>query len=1073
MPLAPSTTNGLATRIVRATLIMGTATVVAAGAVALWSTSRLSAEKAQGRDLVAIQVVEDRIESRLRIASDSVEHVALVAAGSTDAALRASVETLDDSPGAGVAGLFVTDASGRTIAASTGSVEPMGGTPAFEAALDGANLYVAQTPTHNRMPEIWMMRTVLDNERRLKIVLARLDPEIMHAVVTQSSSALTGATVAILEGNRPLVAFGPHADTDLTTAQWVPSGPGAGTLRVTSHSGVALFGHYDQVQGFLGADWRIVVMEPAARALADTLRAVLPSVGVLLLGGLVAVTVAWGLSARIVRPLRELERAARSAAAGSYVKPIAADGRDDEIARVAEAFNAVALRLNALHDLSQLLASASQLDQVLDGILSAMGHIIGPGSSAIYLVDASGKELEPVRCRGGSLSHTRAVPVASGGWLSQALDHEDPLVFQAPEGIADELPGAAGGHGGVLVAPLIAGSERLGAVVVLLGDRTELTEAEREMVHTFSAQAAVAVQNSRLFEEESEQRRTAEALRAVADALVSPTGLEEALAEVEQIVAELFGATRVRIAMVDRAALGMSPDALETDDGVVLGTGLKALSTAAGSGPLRVWHGASPEIDELLDRNEAMELIVVPIALESDHGAVMEILMPHVGAGEDTLDTVGALADEVALALDNAYFYERAVARAANLETMFRISQVVGSSLQINVVLNRVLDVVQKILEADAVALLMFDPRKATLSTEMARGHVPSSLLHLEVAPGEDLPGHVFQTGEPVTVHDLHAGMQGIAGAVASKELRSLIAVPLLARSRSIGVLMVFSVQPGAFSTEDMGVLQTFAAQAALALDTARLYGREHEVASVLQRSIIPGALPQFEELEIGSVYNPAGGEAEIGGDYYDIFRAPTGEIWLAIADVCGKGVRAATKTSMIKYSVRALVAAGLDPASVLGEVNRMAAEAGDPSDIVTLWAGYYDPVAGIIEWSDGGHPPALLLRTDGSIEQLGPTGPLLGAMPAVGYESARTEFHAGDTLLLYTDGVTEARQGNTFFGEQRIGEVLAQGGTPDAIARRLLAAVNGFVSGELKDDVALLVVTATDAVDERSKEET
>jgi len=1072
MPLAPSTTNGLATRIVRATLIIGTATVVAAGAVALWSTSRLSAEKAQGRDLVAIQVVEDRIESRLRIASDSVEEVALVAASSTDEALRRSVETLDDSPGAGVSGLFVTDASGRVLAASTGSVEPMSESPAFEAALDGSNLYVAETSAQEHMPEVWMMRTALDADRRLKIVLARLDPEILQTVVTQASSALEGATVAILEQNRALVAFGPHADTDLSTAQWIPGEPGAGTLRAVSRAGVPLFGHYDQVQGFLGADWRIVVMEPAARATADTLRAVLPSVGVLLLGGLVAVTVAWGLSARIVRPLRELERAARSAAAGSYVKPIAADDRDDEIARVAEAFNAVALRLNALHDLSQLLASASQLDQVLDGILSAMGHIIGPGSSAIYLVGSSGAELEPVRCRGGSLSHARSLPVSAGGWLTQALEHEDPLVFQAPDGIADELPGATGGTGGVLVAPLIAGSERLGAVVVLLGDRTELTEAEREMVRTFSAQAAVAVQNSRLFEEESEQRRTAEALRSVADALVRPTGLEEALAEVEQIVAELFGATRVRIAMVDRVALGMSPAPDDSDDGSVLGTGLQALSATTGSGPAKVLHGLVPEIDELLDAHGATELIVVPIALESDHGAVLEILMPRVSDDGDTLDTVRALADEIALALDNAYFYERAVARAANLETMFRISQVVGSSLQINVVLNRVLDVVQKILEADAVALLMFDPRKATLTTEMARGHVPSSLLHLEIAPGEDLPGHVFQTGEPATVHDLHAGMQGLAGAVASKELRSLIAVPLLARSRSIGVLMVFSVQPGAFSAEDMGVLQTFAAQAALALDTARLYGREHEVASVLQRSIIPGALPRFEELEAGSVYNPAGGDAEIGGDYYDIFRAPTGEIWLAIADVCGKGVRAATKTSMIKYSVRALVAAGLDPASVLGEVNRMTAEAGDPSDIVTLWAGYYDPVAGIIEWANGGHPPALVLRTDGSIEQLGPTGPLLGAMPAVGYESARTAFIAGDTVLLYTDGVTEARQGNTFFGEQRVSQVLAQGGTPDVIARRLLAEVSGFVSAELRDDVAILVVTATDAVDERSKEE-
>ena len=269
---------------------------------------------------------------------------------------------------------------------------------------------------------------------------------------------------------------------------------------------------------------------------------------------------------------------------------------------------------------------------------------------------------------------------------------------------------------------------------------------------------------------------------------------------------------------------------------------------------------------------------------------MLVVFLARTGVLSRDLDLADAVANEVALALDNAFLFERAVGRAANLETVFRISQAVGSSLQVNVVLNRVLDVVQKILSADAVALMTYDPRKRSISTAMARGAIPAEVLSMETHPGEDVPGYVFSTGEPAAFRDLDESMGGIAGRAAAHSLRSLLAVPLLARGRSIGVLMVFSADAGAFSDEDMNVLQTFASQAALALDTARLYSHEHEVASILQQSILPDALPEYPEIEAASAYQPAGADAEIGGDYYDLFRAPDGALWFAIARCLRQG---------------------------------------------------------------------------------------------------------------------------------------------------------------------------------------
>ena len=271
---------------------------------------------------------------------------------------------------------------------------------------------------------------------------------------------------------------------------------------------------------------------------------------------------------------------------------------------------------------------------------------------------------------------------------------------------------------------------------------------------------------------------------------------------------------------------------------------------------------------------------------------------------------------------------------------------------------------------------------------------------------------------------------------------------------------MVLSAEEEAFSEEDMSVLQTFASQAALAIDTARMYSHEHDVASILQQSILPEALPDFEEIEAASAYVPAGEESDIGGDYYDLLRAPDGTVWLAIADVCGKGVVAATKTSMIKYTVRALVGAGYCPRDVLAEVNRIVLETGESSDIVTLWVGRLDLEAMELSWSNGGHPPGIVRDIAGSIRTLPTTGPLLGAVRDVAYGEETVALSIGDVIVLYTDGVTEARAGSEFFGEERVSGVVALGGTAEEVVQRLLTQVRRWVHGELRDDIAILAVT-------------
>jgi serine phosphatase RsbU (regulator of sigma subunit)/HAMP domain-containing protein len=1040
------------------TLVVGAVTVLTAGAAALLGASRLAVQQVEIRDRAALQQARDLIVGRL----DNMESIAsqiseIVSSESDQDAMRGKIMSIVDAAGGSVESVAIADRTGHILASLPSemtTVSPMHAA-AFESALSGATGF-RRVIAVDRSWSLWLLRTLTTSQNKPVVLLMSVDSGFLEQAV--EGAGTDGRVMAVMENGKLLVASESRDVPVWEKAIWRATSTGAGEISLMSSSQQRMVGYYVDVRGIEGVDWRLVALESDTATRADTIQAVAPTLLILLIGACVAVTAAVLVSRRLVRPLKVLEATAYRAANGAFVRPIPSDS-NDELGQVADAFNAVALRLNALHDLSQLLASASQLEQVLDGILSAMRHIVGPGVAAIYLLDDDAEWLVPARARGADASQIPRISASGEGWLARALrETEVGVHVAAPQIIRENMPGLASDQGVVLTAPLVSGHEALGVIVVLRKESEPVSDAEREMVRTFSAQAAVALHNSRLFETETESLRVAEALRTVAERLVRPDGLSVALADVEEVVCDLFDAERAAFAILNRHALGL-PSAVNQGLEASLVEVSMRLFDSKGHRAVAVHRGDDPEADDIMRSLGAESLLLAPVAVESEHGAILVVSLVGSAVTSRDLDLVEAVANEVALALDNAFHYERALSRAANLETVFRISQAVGSSLQVNVVLNRVLDVVQKILSADAVALMTYDARKRCISTAMARGAIPAEVLSLETHPGEDVPGYVFSTGEPAAFRDLTETMGGVAGRAAAHNLRSLIAVPLLARGRSIGVLMVFSVDANAFSDEDMNVLQTFASQAALALDTARLYSHEHDVASLLQQSILPEALPEFDEIEAASAYQPVGSDAEIGGDYYDLFRAPDGALWFAIGDVCGKGVQAATKTSMIKYSVRALVAAGFMPAAVLGEVNRFVSESGEASDIVTLWVGRLNTPEQQLTYSSGGHPPGIVRHSDGTVERTDPTGPLLGALVDVEYGEETLRLGEGDVILLCTDGVTEARSEKEFFGEDRVEETVAAGGSAEEIVRRLLTLVRRWVHGELRDDVAVLAV--------------
>jgi phosphoserine phosphatase RsbU/P len=310
-------------------------------------------------------------------------------------------------------------------------------------------------------------------------------------------------------------------------------------------------------------------------------------------------------------------------------------------------------------------------------------------------------------------------------------------------------------------------------------------------------------------------------------------------------------------------------------------------------------------------------------------------------------------------------------------------------------------------------------------------------------------------------------GRAQVAELLGPGERGDVLALPLVARRRLLGGLLVARPRGQTYTAEDVSLLLDLARRAALAVDNARLYEERTGIARALQASLLPPDLPRAPEVDFGARYTPAGEGNEVGGDFYDVFALPHGGWAVAIGDVCGKGAEAAAITGLARNVIRLLAREGRAPAQVLGRLNDAVLELGDRGRFCTaaLAVARPDRAGGLeVVHCSGGHPPPVLLSADRPPSLVGRSGTVLGVVEAPDLEDERLTLAPGESLVLYTDGVTERRSGRHMFGDETLLRVLAgQAGRPaDAVAGRLETEVRAFSNEPSRDDLAVLVVRAT-----------
>ncbi len=219
---------------------------------------------------------------------------------------------------------------------------------------------------------------------------------------------------------------------------------------------------------------------------------------------------------------------------------------------------------------------------------------------------------------------------------------------------------------------------------------------------------------------------------------------------------------------------------------------------------------------------------------------------------------------------------------------------------------------------------------------------------------------------------------------------------------------------------------------------------------------LAPSQLPEIEGLEIGQVYQP--GSGAMAGDFYDLARTGSQRVAAVIGDVTGHGIEPSITAFQVKYLLRVLLRQYRDPAQAFEELNAVLSAQGEPEELVSLFTVIFDMGASTLRFASAGHPPAWLWH-QGDLQALRSTGPLLALDPRASYVSRELPMASGDVLLAYTDGLSEARAGDTQFGEDRVAGMLRREpqGDTTTLCKTLLSAAQDFAEGPLVDDVAIL----------------
>jgi serine phosphatase RsbU (regulator of sigma subunit) len=635
-----------------------------------------------------------------------------------------------------------------------------------------------------------------------------------------------------------------------------------------------------------------------------------------------------------------------------------------------------------------------------------------------------------------------------------------------------------------LSVALRLGEPPLGVLQLLFAQSAPPTSRDLDRLAAFAVRAAQALRAAeRARSTAAELERTRALLGAVAEAS-EQLSLTHAVETAIERVRELVGAERIAVylredgRLVAAAGHGLAGPHTRVAEALLE----LALGPFRARGMVVVPDAASePRLRRVADTigEVGLEAVVAfPLVVANDVIGLLAAYPPRgrlPDAGGEAL--LAALAGQLAVAVQNARLHDRATRLGAELEhalasereaarrlrALYDISDSFAQSLSLDVIVDAVARTVVEHLEVDAAVIRLPDARRELL--------VPHALYVEDERLAPALRPILFRP-QPLTHPSLQRVFSDVTPIVVDATAAPLLApfldkgstaavVPIATSTEVIATLTIVSLNPARpITASTLALATTVAGQAALAIDNARLYQQQKDFADAMQRSLLPRVRPAVTGLDIGEVYAPSA-RVELGGDLYDYVALDDGRLAVVLGDVTGHGIDAAADMAMAKYVFRALVHDHPSPSDFADAANRVVVGEIATGKFITLLYLVVDPATGEVACASAGHPPPRLVSADGRVRPLSARGLALGVDLDQQYEEVRAELEPGGSVVLYTDGVIEARAGSEQYGLERLDTLLARRHhhAAEDIAASVIESARRFTGGDLTDDCAVVVV--------------
>jgi serine phosphatase RsbU (regulator of sigma subunit)/pSer/pThr/pTyr-binding forkhead associated (FHA) protein len=428
-----------------------------------------------------------------------------------------------------------------------------------------------------------------------------------------------------------------------------------------------------------------------------------------------------------------------------------------------------------------------------------------------------------------------------------------------------------------------------------------------------------------------------------------------------------------------------------------------------------------------------------------------------------------------------------AVRPEAKLKAILEITRNLSSELRIDAVAPKILDSLMEIFPAaERHFLMMQDPTTKRLVRKAFKHRIQKRPSFLRTTPDDEVPTSISRSivdqvlGQKKAVLSQDAGSDKnlpISASIADLKIRSVMCVPLLTpNNQALGIIQLDTSDRRQFNQDDLDLLMAVASQAAISIQNASMHesllererlNRDLKLAEQVQKKFLPQGVPTVPGYEFFAFYQPT---YEVGGDYYDFVPLSSDRLALALGDVSGKGVAAALMMAKFSGDTRFCILTEDGPAPAASKLNSLLCAAGIEDKFITLSLGVLDAPARKLTLASAGHTPVLIRRADGKVEEVGQefSGVPLGIMDDTQYEQAEVQLNPGDVVVIYSDGVTDARSpAEELYDSQTnhrlIKRVAISSGGPAAVGKSILQDIREFSAERSQaDDITLMCLGLT-----------